>query len=621
MTSATQRRPLPLARPLARVRVGDELPGYVAVLGVLGLAIITGAFALGRADHALNRAELLSWLGLALIVGPAAMVLLIRGRPRSERVLVLVIAALLLYAIKVVHDPTGFAYADEYVHAADTQNVLATGHLLTANPILPITPSYPGLSIVTAALSSVTHLGIFPSGLIVIGIARLLMVLGLFLFFEALTGSSRIAALAALAYAGGPNYLYWTAQFSYESLSLPLAVIVIALVFAREQAPAGDRLRWTLPAVLLIAATVATHHLTVYILALVLWLLSLLVWTRFSRRPRAPVDLALFATAAAVAWAGLVAVHTSNYLDGIFSSAITSARQTISSGTIGRTPFQVSGAGAVVTPVWDRGLAVAALLLTAIGVFAGLLAVRRRLRQNAAFVLLSLAAPAYFAFYLARAAPGAWETANRSSEFCFIGVALMLALAAVGFARRARGASWARAGLALALVVVVAGGSVIGWPQAVRLPRASEVAASGGTIVPEGTATAQFAAAALPRRTGILADTATGRQLLQAGFLKLLVGRSPGAHDMFELATFPTWQRQLLRRTQIRYVVFDRRTLSADGLTGYFFERQSQPDSLYPSSVTQKFQRLQVPVVFSSGDIHVYDMRHLYDQLPAVRRR
>lgn len=620
MTSATRPRPFTLAKAIPRVQSRIELTGYVAVLGVLGLALIAVAFGLGRADHHLNRAELLSWAGLALIVAPAALALLARGRPRSERVLILVIATLLLYGVKVVHDPTGFAYGDEYVHAADTRNILSSGGLFTPNPILPIIPSYPGVSLVTAAVSSVTHLGIFPSGLIVIGTARLLMVLALFLIFEAVTGSSRVAALGGLAYASGPNYLYWTAQFSYESLSLPLMTAIIAVVLARDRAPGQDRMRWTVPAVLLIAALVATHHLTAYLLAAVLWGISILVWTRRWTRPAPPVDLAILTTGAAAAWALLVAGTTTGYLGGIFTAAFKSAQETLSSGTVGRTPFQSADPGAVVTPPWDRALAVGALLLTAVGVVGGLLALRRRLRPDAIVVLLALAAPAYLAFYLARAAPGAWETANRSSEFLCVGVALVLAVAAVAALRRARGAVWARAGLAAALVVLVAGGSVIGWPQSVRLPRAYDVATPDGTIVPQGAAAADFAAVALPRRRGLLADTASGRQLLQVGFSHLLVGRAPGAHDMFELPTLPTWQRRLLARRHISYVVFDRRTLSGDGLIGYFFPRQEDPPSFYPASTLGKFQTLQVPVVFSSGDIHVYDMRHLYRRVPPPRR-
>ena len=69
------------------------------------------------------------------------------------------------------------------------------------------------------------HDGRMQSALIVIGVARLIMMLALFLLFERLSGSSRVAGLAALVYCASPNFLFWSSQYSYQSLALPLAVL------------------------------------------------------------------------------------------------------------------------------------------------------------------------------------------------------------------------------------------------------------------------------------------------------------------------------------------------------------------------------------------------------------
>ncbi len=65
------------------------------------------------------------------------------------------------------------------------------------------------------------------SGLIIIGVARVLITACVFLVAEKVTGSSRTAAGASLVYAANPMFLFWSASFSYENLALPLAAFVV----------------------------------------------------------------------------------------------------------------------------------------------------------------------------------------------------------------------------------------------------------------------------------------------------------------------------------------------------------------------------------------------------------
>ena len=72
--------------------------------------------------------------------------------------------------------------------------------MLHANPVLPVTGHYVGLPAITDAVSSLTGLKVFGAGILVIGVARLVIMLGLFLLFEDVSGSARVAGLAALFY-------------------------------------------------------------------------------------------------------------------------------------------------------------------------------------------------------------------------------------------------------------------------------------------------------------------------------------------------------------------------------------------------------------------------------------
>src|SRR5262249_25213161 len=159
--------------------------------------------------------------------------------------------------------------------------IFATGRLFAENTVLPATPLYPGMEAITAALMHFTGLDVFAAGMVLIGLARLLLLLALFLVYEQLSRSPYAAGLACVIYAGNANFLYWGAQFSYESLALPLASIVLFLVVRREQAAnaasppsQSERVSLTVAALMGITAVVVTHHLSSYFLAglLAVWM-------------------------------------------------------------------------------------------------------------------------------------------------------------------------------------------------------------------------------------------------------------------------------------------------------------------------------------------------------------
>lgn len=73
-----------------------------------------------------------------------------------------------------------------------------------------MSPYYPGLEMVTDALSTMTGLSIFQAGIAVISAARILMVLSLFMFYEQVTKSSRMASIATMIYMLNPHFLFST---------------------------------------------------------------------------------------------------------------------------------------------------------------------------------------------------------------------------------------------------------------------------------------------------------------------------------------------------------------------------------------------------------------------------
>jgi hypothetical protein len=594
--------------------VGPWLP-VVALWGASGIALLSVSFALARANVDLGVARLLFWGALAAIGGPALVRMLAPSTSRSERILLVALTALLFYWIKVLHDPVRLFFPDEFFHLANAQRLVTTGELYGENLLLPVSADYPGLALVTAALSGLSGLGLFPCALLIIGLAKVVLAVALFLIFERLSGSARIGGVGALLYCAHSNYLFWSSQFSYESLSLPLLAVVVLSLVARNGAARVQSMAWSALGCLIAVAVVITHHLTAYAMVVLLW--AQVALALLTRRPgvRPPIAMAVVATVATVAWATIVAGGTGDYLGLIFSRLFRSVSQAVSDTGTTRAPFAGGGSGDAQVagpPLDDQLLATASVLLVAFGVLAGVLAARRRTWTDPLALVLAVVAVAAVAAYPLRSFPGAWEVANRTSEFLFLGVAVMAAVAAVAFVDRGR-RRWRVAAIAGAGVIAIAGGGVIGWPAPARLPRPFTAEASGARIEAQGLQMAKWAQARLPRDSAFVANDTNGRLLSAAGFERVWAGPTPSVPELLTFDAFPQWQWDFLREQSIDYVVVDRRVAGFDNLIGYFYPRPTEADDPPVSNwlnVRRKYERLaDSGRIFDSGDIVVYDIR------------
>jgi len=149
---------------------------------------------------------------------------------RNERIYLLCLVGIACYLVKVLGNPLHFIYYDEFLHWRTADDILTTHHLFHSNLLLPVSPYYPGLEIITNALSSVSGLDTFSSGILVIGIARLVLVLALFILNERILKSSRVASLAVLLYMANPHFLLFDAQYGYESLALSFVCLLLVLI-------------------------------------------------------------------------------------------------------------------------------------------------------------------------------------------------------------------------------------------------------------------------------------------------------------------------------------------------------------------------------------------------------
>lgn len=655
-------RPMDVSIQAARAQGWGRLP-TLSLIGAVGLLLVATADTLSRSGA--GQYEALFWVGLLALVVPILTRLASNEPSRQERIGLVVLVGLGLYLVKVMHSPFEFTFADELVHLYNGNSILQTGTLFNHNPILSVTPLYPGLETVTAALASLSGLSVFGAGLIIIGLGRLILVLALYLFYEEVSGSSRVSGIATLLYAASANYVFFSVEFSYESMALPLAVLVLFVAVRRAAAHKGAHHRaLTLIAVLGIITIVITHHLTSYFLAafFIVWSILLLFLrlrgmmkkataasvdgglgrrslltfvdriTKLSPQPASthrdsehpkglralsePGVLAIFGTIACLVWLVGVASLTVGYLSPVLGGAVSSIIQTIAGEASTRQLFQ-STTG-YVAPLLERLTGFSSVLLMLVGLPFGLRRIWRQFRGHPIAVVLAAAALAYFAMLGLRLVPAAWETGNRASEFLFIGLSFVLAFTVVEFWNFRR-VAWLGRVIALSSVAIIfMGGVIAGWPPLLRLSRPVQVTVDDVVIEPQGFAAAQWMRAALGPNNLVATDDSNARLMLAYGEQLPLTGRYPDIDDLLRTPDIPAWEVQLMQDQQIQYVAFDRRLISWDNMAGYYFDETGggslADTALFDPEVYGKFDKpTNVNRIFDSGNIVIYDVRAVSD--------
>ncbi|HEX3643473.1 MAG TPA: hypothetical protein VHV10_19475, partial [Ktedonobacteraceae bacterium] len=313
----------------------------LALTSTLGMLSIAYAFANSRNGGTGLRAFL--YPGLLLIYTPIAVRLISPAVSRTERIILLCIAGVCCYLIKVMLSPLYFSSFDEFLHWRTADDIIRSGHLFSKNAMLPVSPYYPGLEIVTNALSTLSRLDNFNSGLVVIGVARLLMILTLFALNERILKSARMASIATILYIVNPEFLLFNSLFAYEVLAIPLAAFVLLAIVSYQPIPLysprfksatpsmilektdhGDLLWITLTAWIALVALALTHHMTDFFLdgVLILWAV---IYRFLHLTPIHQLNLArtaLLGVLISVAWIGFNGNPVVHYISSTFGDTL-----------------------------------------------------------------------------------------------------------------------------------------------------------------------------------------------------------------------------------------------------------------------------------------------------------
>ena len=582
----------------------------VAALGVLTIALADNSARVNAPS-----AVPLFWIGLLVLFVPIMTRLATPGVTRQESMGLVVILGLGLYLVKVLYSPVGFTLFDEFLHWRTANDIATSAHLFYQNPMLPVSPLYPGLENVTSALMSLSGLTIFQAGVVVVGVARLVMLLALYLFYEEIGQSSRLAGIGAALYMMNPNFLFFDSQFAYESLALPLMLLVLFAIVRWQRERSAHRVGFSLVAALGVLAVIITHHVTGYIATalLILWTAINYAYNKGVRSDQpSPGWIALWSVAANLTWLLGVSSITIGYLAPHLGDSVRALIGLIAGEGTSRVLFQSSAGGATLL---ERVTGLASVALTMLGLPFGLLQWWQRHRHTAASVWLVLGAIAYPATLALRLTDASWEIAVRSASFLFIGVAYVLALG-VERLRLSEGRLWlTRLAFAMCATILFAGGVIAGRSPWSRLPWPYAVGAESRSIEPEGIAAAQWALTVLGPGNRMAADRTNTSLMGSYGEQRVIVNLvdKVSISGVFLSPQLGSSELAVLRQARIRYLVVDRRLSTALPLSGQYYEKWEQLIVPYTTPIKlttlDKFAGIRdVNQVFDSGDIVIYDV-------------
>lgn len=622
-------------RPGPRLSLG--VAPLLALVAAGGLMMV--AFGNNAARLSQGEAQPLFWGGLIVIYAPIALRLLSQSASREERIALSLMLGGALYVVKVLYDPTGFILHDELATWRQTADLISTGHALSPNPIISGYAGFPGLEMITAAFSQLADVRIFLSGTIVIGLARLALVLALFLFLERASGSARAAGIGVAIYACNPSFFYFDSQFGYESIALPIGAALLLLAL-RWNDPDSRGRDWNavglLAAMAIVAATLAiTHHMTSYAMAAFLGLWALVIafsgeghargagegaeaaagttrsWAPWVYGPGLP---ALFMAVAAAGWFVLEAGQvTTAELGDVFKEAIESVINLITGESGSKTLFQSAGQ---TNTTAARILGVASIVPLLAVIPLGLLRTWRGKEANALWRTLAIVAAFYPVTLLLRLTQAGTETSQRASEFVYVGLAFVMALLLNELPWRGDRARRLGIGLALTALatVIFLGGFIVGESPVTRQPGPFLVGGEARAVSPQGNAAARFAASELPANSRVLVDRPNSTLVASYGRLEWVSGSIEGipVARVFFSETFDEIDQRVISNNAIDYIVVDRRLTHEVPAGGYYFESTESRANTYdePLDVAslRKFNHVSgLSRIFDNGVIAIYD--------------
>jgi len=625
ITSKEQAQPVKTVKEKRQAATHSSEWGWMPALTLVssfGLMVISVANMRWRVNA--GGATMMFWVGLMVIYLPFALRMAFPDVSRKERIALVIVLAMTLYAVKLLNSPISFKNFDELLHLRTANDIIQTGTQFTYHPVLPISPFYPGMENIVSALNQIGGLNIYWSGVILVGMARVVLVICLYMFYMRVSGSERLAGVATMLYMANPSFLYFDAMFSYESLALPFAGLALFAItrwlYARHNRP------FSLMLVMAIAmgAVIVTHHLTTYAMLAILTLWAVVDTAHKSvfknnDRPHIGWTPALFAIVLAVIWMLFVAPTTVSYLMPEINDALAKMFSFISGESSGRVLFSTElGEKA---PLIEQISGYAAVLLIMILLALGLLQIWKRHLKNIPLIMLGIGAVGYPVSQAFRLVQINADIPGRSVEFIFVALALVMALGLTDYLLSSSKPNemqgyWIAAAICS---VIFVGSAAVGWKP--LPPGPYLVSASTRSVDEQSVVTAQWFQDRLGPNNRIAADRINGVLMVAYGhqYQVTLSEDWIPIPDIFMSSWIGPEEGFVLWEGQVEYLVVDKRLSTGLPYLGFYFEQSETGAFQYTEplspEVLAKFDRMsKVSRLYDNGNIRIYDVRGLWNE-------
>lgn len=474
----------------------EELWGWLPAQSVIvALGVLLVAVACSGSRAAAPWADLVFWIGYLVIICFPIARLTMRGVSRQERIATVLLVGMAFYLIKICYSPSVFNFNDEMQHWRSTYDSLRVHALFEYNPTLPVSSYFPGLESVANAFISLTSVSIFDNGIIIVGVVRLLTMLSIFLLFERLAKSGYVASIGCLVYLSDPNFLLGDSQYTYEGLAIVLGVTGLYFALRRVQMnELRGRLGLILVAMLCFSSVIVTHHVTSYILAMLisLWGISSLIG--FAKKAPewkfGPAWFSAFIVSGCVAWLALVGPIVIPYIGVPVRNGFTQAVQVVMGTQTARTFFQ--GDSGTKVPFILQGSSYVSVLIVAGLLMLGAWVIWKRRDENSLSPAMVVMGSLFYVAQLLRLAPLGLSLTNRLAGAIYLPLSFVVAVGAAEYLNRRFLKKYWRVGLFLALAIANFG-SAAAIVTARALPGPYDVNVFSRRINTEGFETAAWA--------------------------------------------------------------------------------------------------------------------------------
>jgi len=570
------------------------------------------AVALARQEHR-EIAEIISDISLAAMYGRALWALTSSHLHRATRNAAVVCLGLGPTLFWRATNPMLFTGFDEQLHMRTLGDILSSHELFQPNPLLEVSPRYPGLEAV-ALLVHQAGIPTMAAATVVVIVCRLVLVTVLCDTVERLTGSERAGGLAVAVYAMSSQFVFFNSQFAYQTMSLPLALA--AVTFIARARSADKPLPLLAGATLCLLAVAVTHHVTSFLTA------GLLFFWAGAEGGKARLWI-LYGACASIASTFAWAIVQRRLLSDYFGPIIADVRVQFVGGE--RRELFKDSAGTASRSFDQYVLLYYAAALSAIVLVMLVPAYRERHHQQSQLRLLIVLSASIPALLAARVVPKGGELFDRSNSFLFIPFSLTVGGFAAwywwrephhfGFQEHRRAVIIRIIGVLLAAGTFV-GGYVLGsGPSWAHLPGPYIPAADTRSMDAESLAAAQWAREALPAGSRVAADRVSSVLLgAQAGLWPVADGpRDIEISSLYLATTWGTAETDAAGAMRLNYIYVDRRMAEHKPPFGsYFFNGEpNDGKQLTPRQVTKFDEVPGISIAYRHGPVTIYDLNGL----------